>query len=91
MKNPKSIRSLFAFPGFTASSKLLGVFGDRYARVIQLKRRKKQPSVRTADTAAEGVTTRKLCGCETSRLQDGESIWSSNTGVSIARGAVACM
>ena len=40
MKNPKSIRALFAFPGFNASSKLVGKFGDRYARVIQLKRRK---------------------------------------------------
>ena len=38
MKNPKSIRALFAFPGFNASSKLVGKFGDRYARVIQLKR-----------------------------------------------------
>ena len=34
MKNPKSIRALFAFPGFNASSKLVGKFGDRYARVI---------------------------------------------------------
>lgn len=40
MENPKSIRALFALPGFTASSKLVGVFGDRYARVIHLKRRK---------------------------------------------------
>ena len=40
MKNPKTIRALFAFPGFTASAKLQGIFGDRYARVIHLKRRK---------------------------------------------------
>ena len=26
MKNPKSIRALFAFPGFNASSKLVGKF-----------------------------------------------------------------
>ncbi len=56
MKNPKSIRALFAFPGFTASSKLVGVFGDRYARVIQLKRRKKQRCVRTVDIGAGGDT-----------------------------------
>ncbi len=41
MNPPESIRALFAFPSFTASSKLLGVFADRYARVIQLKRSKK--------------------------------------------------
>ena len=62
MKNPKSIRALFAFPGFNASSKLAGKFGDRYARVIQLKRRKKQPSVVTVVSAAAGVTTRRCCG-----------------------------
>ncbi len=91
MKNPKSIRALFAFPGFTASSQLVGVFGDRYARVIQLKRRKKQPSVLTVVTGAEGVTTSRSCEYETSRWPDGESIWNSNAGESVVRGAAACM
>ena len=71
MKNPKTIRALFAFPGFTVSSKLAGVFGDRYARVIQLKRRKKQLSALTVVTGVEGVTTRRSCGYETSRLPAG--------------------
>ena len=39
MKNSQSIRSLFALPGFVVCG-LKGLFGDRYARVIQLKRRK---------------------------------------------------
>ena len=91
MKNPNSIRALFAFPGFTAASKLVGVFGDRYARVIQLKRRKKQPSVVAVVSDAEGVTTRRCCGYETCRWPDGESTWSSNAGVSVVRGAAACM
>ncbi len=91
MKNPKSIRALFALPGFTASSKLLGVFGDRYARVIQLKRRKKQRCVLTVVTDAGGVTTRRSCGYETCRLPAGESTWSSNAGVSVVRGATVCM
>ncbi len=91
MKNPKTIRSLFTFPGFTASSELVGVFGDRYARVIQLKRRKKQPSVLAVVTGAEGVTTRRSCGYVISPLPDGGSTWSSNAGVSIARGVTVCM
>ena len=91
MKNPKSIRALFAFPGFTAASKLLGVFGDRYARVIQLKRRKKQPSVLAVVTAATGVTTRSSCGYAISRLPGGAFTWSSNAGGSGVRGAMACM
>jgi hypothetical protein len=91
MNNPKSIRALFAFPGFIASSKLVGVFGDRYARVIQLKRRKKQPVALTVVTGAEAVTTRRRCGCETSRWLDGVFIWSSNAGGSVVGGAMACM
>jgi len=91
MKNPKTIRSLFAFPGFTASSKLMGVFGDRYARVIQLKRRKKQPCVLAVVTGAGGVTTKRLCEYETSRLPGGESTWSSNAGEFVVQGAMACM
>ena len=91
MKHPKSIRALFAFPGFTASSRLVGKFGDRYARLIQLERRKKQPSVLTVVSGAGGVTTRRCCGYEISRLPDGESTWSSNAGASVVRGAAACM
>ncbi len=91
MKNPRSKRALFAFPGFSPASKLVGVFGDRYARVILLKRRKRQPSVRTVGAGAGGVTTKRSCEYVISRLPDGESIWSSNAGVSVARGAVVCM
>ena len=91
MKNPTSIRALFAFPGFTAASKLAGVFGDRYARVIQLKRRKKQPSVHTVGTGAGGVTTRRPCGYVISRSLDGESTWNLNAGEFVVRGAPACM
>ena len=73
MKNPKSIRALFAFPGFNASSKLVGKFGDRYARVIQLKRRKKQPSVVTVVSAAralrqEGAAGTRPVGCRMANL-----------------------
>ena len=91
MNNPKSIRTLFALPGFTAASKLVGIFGDRYARVIKLKRRKKQLSVVSVGTDAQGVTTRGFCEYETFRLLDGGSIWSLNAGASIVPGAALCM
>jgi|GEM_PF-1139292 hypothetical protein len=91
MNPPESIRALFAFPGFTASSKLLGVFGDRYARVIQLKRRKKQPFVCTVDIAAGGVMTKRLFAYAISRLPDGESTWSSNVGGFVVPGVTVCM
>ena len=91
MKNPKSIRSLFTLPGFVAASQVKGVFGDRYARILKLRRRKKQPSVRTVDIVAGDVMTNGSCGSGISRLPDGGSTWSSNAGVSTARGAAACM
>ena len=50
----ESIRALFAFPGFTTSWKLLGVFADRYARVIQLKRRKKNSHLSALCTSLPG-------------------------------------
>ncbi len=40
MKNPRSIRALFCFPGFTATSTSKGVFGDRYSRIINLQWKK---------------------------------------------------
>jgi hypothetical protein len=40
MKQPKSIRSLFALPGFVRAPALVGVFGDRHARVIVRRRQK---------------------------------------------------
>jgi hypothetical protein len=40
VKAPRSIRALFSLPGFVAQAQLGGVFGDWYARVICLRRRK---------------------------------------------------
>ena len=91
MKNPRTIRTLFALPGFTAALKLVGVYGDRYARIIQLTRRKKQPFVLTVVAAAEAVTTRRYCGYGIRRLPDGESFFSLNAGVLTVRGVTACM
>jgi len=91
MKNPTTIRALFVFPGFTAASNLLGVFGDRYVRVIQLKRRKKQRAVRIVGTDAGDDTTKKSCAYGIFRLPDGESIWSSSAGGFVVRGVMACM
>lgn len=48
MKHPRSIRSLFALLGFVVASKLVGFSGDRYARVIQLKRKKNGYLLRNA-------------------------------------------
>jgi len=42
MNSPTSIRDLHSLPGFVANPKLRGFFGDRFARVVVLRRRKKR-------------------------------------------------
>ena len=91
MKNPQSIGSLFALPGFVAGARLKGVLGDRYARVIQLTRRKKQPCARTVGNDAGGAMTSKCAGFATYRWQVGGSIWNTNVGASTVLGAAVCM
>ncbi len=91
MKSPRTLRDLFSMPGFVANAKLSGVFGDRYARVVTLKRRKKRPSAQAAVIAAEAVTINAPAGCATFRWPGFESTLSSSAGASTARGAAACM
>ena len=80
MKNSQSIRSLFALPGFVVGAGLKGLFGDRYARVIQLK-----------SNGAGGAMTSKCAGSATCRWQAGGSIWNTSVGASTVLGAAVCM
>ncbi len=91
MKSCKTIKDLFSFPGFLANAKLTGVFGDRYARVVTLRRRKKQPSVPSVATSAGTGTTNRSNAFVIFRWQVYECIWMLNAGESNARGVMACM
>ena len=64
MKTGRSLRELLSVPGFVASAKLRGIFGDPKARIVQLRRRKKRPFAQIAGSAAGGVTTSggAVCG-----------------------------
>ncbi len=90
MKSARSLRELFSMPGFAASATLTGIFGDRYARVVSLRRRKKRPSARSAVTAAGAATTCAGAKCAICRQPGSASTWSSIAGASTARGAAAC-
>jgi hypothetical protein len=57
MKTPTSIRTLFSLPGFIAASRLIDVFGDRYARVLVLRRWEKLHAARSVDTGVAAATT----------------------------------
>ena len=91
MKSPNTIKDLFCFAGFTANAKLTGVFGDKYARVVTLRRRKKQPFVRIAAIAVKAATTKRSNESETLPWRVTGCFWSSNNGGLIVRGANACM
>lgn len=51
MKRGRTLRELFAFPGFTPDPKLMGKMGDPQARIVTLRRReKKDHLLRMSDT-----------------------------------------
>ena len=52
MQALRTLRALFSLPGFVASARLKGVFGDRCARVVVLRRRKKRRGARAAAIGA---------------------------------------
>ena len=91
MKTGRSLRELLSVPGFVASARLKGIFGDPKARVVQLRRRKKRPFAQIAGSAAGGVTTSGGAVCGIFGWQAGWCTWSSNVGGYGVRGAVACM
>jgi len=91
MESPKTIKDLFSFPGFVANAKLTGIFGDRYARLVTLRRRKKRQYAPVVVTDAEVGMTRPSSVFETCLSQDTESTLPLNAGASTAQGAVACM
>ena len=91
MKTGRSLRELLSVPGFVASAKLRGIFGDPKARIVQLRRRKKRPFAQIAGSAAGGVTTSGGAVCGIFGWQAGWCTWSSNVGGYGVRGAAACM
>ena len=90
MKPPKTIRSLFALPGFVPVSSLGGVFGDRYARVIVLRRRKKLLRAPSAVIAVAAGTTEGPVEPGICRYPAGGFISNSSGGESTAPGASVC-
>ena len=91
MKTPTSIRALFSLPGFVAASRLVGLCGDRYARGLVLRRRKKLRAARSVDTGAAAATTSAPAALATSRLAASVATFNSSVGGSTAHGVAACM
>ena len=91
MKTGRSLKELLSVPGFVALAKLKGIFGDPKARVVQLRRRKKQPFAQIVGSPARGVTTGERAVYAIFGWQAGWCTWNSNVGGYGVQGAAACM
>lgn len=56
MKKARTLRELFSFPGFYAQRQLQGVFGDAKARIVELRRQKKEQSVQDVEKVIAAIT-----------------------------------
>lgn len=53
----KLLQDLYRFPGFVPQARIRGLFGDRHAVVITLKRRRKKRSALSAERSIGPSTT----------------------------------
>jgi hypothetical protein len=81
------LHDLYSFPGFTPAATVRGVFGDPFAVVITLRRRRKKLAADCVAPAAAPSTIKRRGGFATSIAVDAESIWSSSFDASCAVGA----
>jgi hypothetical protein len=85
MKTYKTLSELYSHTGFRARNKLIGIYGDSYARVIKLVRRQKKLFALYVIHHQRPITTVKLNGQETFRAVSLEFTLSLNTAVCFAR------
>jgi len=85
MKTCKTLSELYFHHGFRARSKLTGVYGDPYARVIKLVRRQKKLFALFVIRRQRPITTAKSNGQEIFPVVHSESMLSLNTAVYFAK------
>jgi hypothetical protein len=85
----KLLQDLYRFPGFVPLPKVRGVFGDRMAVVISLKRRRKKRSAACAARSFAAITTSGDDVYAISPAGTNESTSSFFCAGSSARGVVA--
>ena len=75
MKETRTLQELFSFPGFYAERQLAGVFGDPKARIVELKRQKKERYAQDVARATAAITIPKLVRLGISMRWDGAFIF----------------
>jgi hypothetical protein len=85
----KRLQDVYRFPGFVPLAQVRGVFGDPYAVVITLRRRRKKRAVVFADVPIAPSTISVLDGCATCPVGTNGFTWSFRFAGSGAASAVA--
>ena len=80
MRRKKSLKDLFSLPGFTAKKEIQGKFGEPKARILELRRQKKERSARDVEKDTALTTMQKLNKCETWMYLNGEFTSDLNNG-----------
>jgi len=81
------LRDLYASPGFTPSATARGLFGDAYAVVITLRRRRKKLAAACVGSRTVPFTTNPFEESATSIVAGDASTWSSPSDASFAASA----
>jgi hypothetical protein len=89
MSKTRQLRDVYRFPGFEPLSSLHGVFGDPYAVVVTLRRRRKKRSVDPAARRSPSFTISDLAESVICRAATNASSSPSRSGASCAGGAAA--
>jgi hypothetical protein len=77
MSKTRRLNDVYRFPGFVPFSNIHGIFGDPYAVIITLRRRRKKLAVMCVDKSVGRTTTNIPDSCATSRAATNGSTWSS--------------
>jgi hypothetical protein len=85
----KRLQDVYKFPGFVPMAEVRGVFGDPWAVVITLHRRRKKRAAGCADEGVAPSTTNGHGASATSPVATGGSTSTSRYGESTALGVAA--
>ena len=89
MSKIRRLLDVYRFPGFDPYARVHGIFGDPYAVVIPLRRRRKKRAVACAGKYIVPSTINGPGSSATSPVATNGSIWSSRFAGSSADGVVA--
>jgi len=89
MSKTRRLLDVYRFSGFVPYATVHGIFGDRYAVVIPLRRRRKKRDAVCVDKSVVPTTIIVPGSCATSLVAINGSIWSSRFAESGAASAAA--